>query len=222
MTPTWVRVGSLGCAAEACCILRGSITPFLVSAAVTCWTYLLLCWPVFWNCKEGIVERRSCSPAVMWCFGCTPHVVLCELLVLVQDVFFVVCWEDEWSSSTCAGADIWVSTCFFQPGKKECNSKVKLSELIVKYCNWSATGWPSVCRSVLLKLFLFLIFFTTLCHQSFLCSWTAQGRIGSGTTPFSFSQPLAENIYILFEYFLLRAETIIILPLKVIPEILPK
>lgn len=159
MTLTWVRVGSLGCAAEACCILRGSITPFLVSAAVTCWIYLLLCWPVFWNCKEGIVERRSCSPAVMWCFGCTPHVVLCELVVLVQDVFFAVCWEDEWSSSTCAGADIWVSTCFFQPGKKECNSKVKLTELIVKYCYWSATGWPSVCRSVLLKLFLFLIFF---------------------------------------------------------------
>lgn len=50
--------------------------------------------------------------------------------------------------------------------KKECNSKVKLSELIVKCCYWSATGWPSVCRSVLLKLFLFFIFFTILCHQS--------------------------------------------------------
>lgn len=75
--------------------------------------------------------------------------------------------------------------------EKECNSKVKWSELIVKYCYWSATGWPSVCCSVLLKLFLFF-FNNTLSSKPAVSSWAlGQHRPGLGAEqpPFLSANP---------------------------------
>lgn len=75
--------------------------------------------------------------------------------------------------------------------EKECNSKVKWSELIVKYCYWSATGWPSVCCSVLLKLFLFF-FNNTLSSKPAVSSWAlGQHRAGLGAEqpPFLSANP---------------------------------